>query len=108
MQLRLMAAILHEILDVLDAMQKLSGIRDLEGSLDPDAQAALDQLRSVRAGGDETINRLLERTRDKTTFHFDRGKFRNGLNRVLDRFGQDCESTILAVFEGKPQGARPH
>lgn len=108
LQLRLMAAILHEILDVLDSIQKLSGFRDLEGSLDRDAQAALDQLRSVRAGGDGTINRVLERTRDKTTFHFDRGKFRNGLNRMLARFGQDCKSTVLAVYEGTPQEVRPH
>ncbi len=42
LQLRLMAAILHEILDVLDSIEKLSGFRDLEGSLDREAQAALD------------------------------------------------------------------
>lgn len=108
LQLRLLSSLLHEVLNVLAQAERQAEFRQIERLLPLDARAALAQLRNVRAGGDKAIQKVLKRTRDKTTFHFDRGEFRQGLNRLLSRYGEDCRSTLLAIFGDTQKRLRPH
>ena len=97
LQLRLLFAMMHETLNVLAEIQKQGDFPKLEKGLDGNGQRALGVLQQIRAGQDELGKRLLTLTRNKTTYHYDYAEFRDGLNRLLDRFGKDSAAIILFI-----------
>ena len=97
LQLRLLFAMMHETLNVLVEIQKQPDFPKLEKGFDSNGQEALGFLRKIRAGQDELGKRLLTLTRNKTTYHYDHIEFRDGLRRLLDRFGKDSEAIILLI-----------
>src|SRR5713101_7866276 len=92
LQLRLLFAMMLETLNVLVEIQKQPDFPRLEKVLDDNGQNALGFLQQIRAGQDDLGKKLPTLTRNKTTYHYDHVEFRDGLKRLLDRFGKDSEA----------------
>jgi hypothetical protein len=97
LQLRLLFAMMHELLNVIEDIQKRPGFPQLEKGFDDNGQNALGYLRQIRTGQDDLGRRLLALTRNKTAYHYDHVEFREGLKRLLDHFGSNSPATILFI-----------
>ncbi len=82
MQLRLLAAFLHETLDVFKKMKERPAFKILAKRFDQDAISAMTHLEKVADGSYGAITALLKRTRNRTTFHYDRDVFKRGLRAL--------------------------
>lgn len=51
-------------------------------------------------GKDSKVSPLLKRTRNTVTFHYDRAEFANGIGSLLQRYGAEARTTLLARLEG--------
>jgi hypothetical protein len=104
LQLRFITSILYEILNVLDNASP--EFKRIEESLDEEGKVALGKLREVRSGPDKTLEKLLDRTRNRGTFHYDKDQLKKGLERFKSGYGNDCKSTL--IIKKDSQGDRPH
>ena len=100
LQIRLLRATMHEILNVLEEMERLRHLSRLEGQIDEDGQSALTRLREVRKGQDEFSRRLLAMTRHTIAYHYDHGVFEKGLKRLLARYGENSQADLMFI-EGR-------
>lgn len=99
LQLRFWAAIVYEILKVLDKAAKDEQFMRLSTKMSTDARDALTRLLNVRLGPDRTLKKFLHRTRNRAAYHYDRDAFESAINKLLDRYGRDSKSHII-VTEG--------
>ncbi len=97
LQFRLLAATMHEALQVLDGLENGSGFPALERRLDADGRSSLARLRRVRSGQDPFGKSLLAIVRHKTAYHYDHAEFSRGLHRLLAHFGHDNRSNVLLI-----------
>lgn len=97
LQLRLLAATIWEALKVVEEMEKLPGFQRLKEKMDAVGCRNLKRLQRVLSGRHPLSKIFLATTRNKTTYHYDRKEFKNGLRRLLGRYGKDSESDILSV-----------
>ncbi len=97
LQLRLLFAIMHEILNVMEDLQEQPGFPQLEKRLDDKGRSALGYLRKIRTGQDDFGKKMLAMTRHKTAYHYDHDQFKVGLDRLLERYGHDNKTSILFI-----------
>lgn len=97
LQFRHLAAIIWEALKVVKEMEELAAFKHLEKQMDADGRRNLKRLQRVLAGRDPLSKKFLAITRNKTTYHYDRGQFAQGLKRVLSRHGKDSQCDILSI-----------
>jgi len=97
LQLRLLFAIMHEILNVMEDLQGRPGFPQLEKRLNEKGRIALGYLRRIRTGQDNLGKKMVAMTRHKTAYHYDHNEFREGLTRLLDGFGRDSTTNLLFV-----------
>jgi hypothetical protein len=97
LQLRLLFAMMHETLNVLAKIEKRSAFQKIEKTLDSNGQTALAYLRQIKGGQDKFGEALLKLSRNKTTYHYDYDQFKDGLKRLINRFGKDSEIGLLFI-----------
>lgn len=97
LQIRLLFGMMHESLNVLVGIQKQPDFPKLESTLDRNGQSALAYLRQIENGQDKLGKTLLAITRHKTAYHYDYNEFREGLQRLLQRFGNDSSANLLFI-----------
>ena len=108
LQFRLLASVLHEILNVIEEMERLEGFAALQERMVESGRLALRTLSNVRNGTDKFSSKFLAMTRHQTAYHYDRAQFRSALGKVLKRFGSESDTYgILRSVEGKPQFHNP-
>jgi len=95
MQLRLLYSVMHETLNVLQDIQKQPDFPKLERRLDSNGRDALNSLQQIRNGQDELGRKFLTLSRNKTAYHYDHNQFKDGLKRLIDRFGRDCTGNLF-------------
>lgn len=103
LQFRLLASVVHEILNVIEEMERLDGFAALRERMSESGRRALCSLLNVTNGTDKFSRKFLAMTRHQTAYHYDRKQFRSALEKVLKRFGPDSDTyVILRAIDGKP------
>lgn len=85
LQLRFWAAIIYEILDVLDKLTKATEFLELQAALSTESQEALGRLVRVRQDTGGAMRNFLQTTRNRAAYHYDHNAFKNALSRLYRR-----------------------
>ncbi len=99
-KLRFIASVFYEVLLVLERLEQEPGFKQIAGALDEQGEAALKRLRTVRCGRDPEIRNLLDRTRNRVTFHYHREEFRKSLEKMIALRGTSCAYPAVIHYEG--------
>jgi hypothetical protein len=102
MYLRLTIGLLHEAMEVLLQMQELPAFTEMEKALDRRGLEALKVLREARTDYKTSLLRLMDRIRNKATFHYIRNEFAEGIKEFKAKRGEDVESSF--ILEKYPDG----
>jgi len=93
---RVFGGLVAELVRTLSNTLTDGQFRQLIEALDADGRDALRRLEAIPRDVQHPVYRVLERTRNKATFHQDPGEYAD----VLRRWGPDAESSF--VFESEP------
>lgn len=97
LQVRLLRAIMYEILKVIDELEKLEDFQKLKTMLTDEGKLSLERLHQVSAGKDSFGKRLLALTRNTTAYHYDRNLFKHALKRLITRYSGDADTNLLFI-----------
>ena len=79
---RVLCGVFHELLDCLEKLVNDQEFKKLEKDFVPECRFALNRLLEIRRSEDTEFAIILEKTRNQTAFHFDRGVIEQGLNKL--------------------------
>jgi hypothetical protein len=100
LQVRLMYSFLYEGIRVVNEIAKEPEFLKLRPTLDNDAETAFTQLLSVKLNDqwknrDWGLSEAISRARNTATFHYDRERIREALQRGLNEHGPNEQSFVV-------------
>src|SRR5438093_1374580 len=113
LQVRLLYSFLYEGLKVMNELANQPQFLKLRPTLDDDAETAFARLLSIKLK-DQWKNRnwglseAISRARNTATFHYDRERVREALQRWLDDHGSNEQSLVMFQKKSRPFGTWPY
>lgn len=95
MQMRLLASFLHEASEVIKGMHNLEDFQRLHGQMSPRGQEAFESLRNYRAHFKNSILSVIDRVRNKATFHYLRPYFADAIKEFKAKRGEAIRSSFI-------------
>jgi hypothetical protein len=101
MYIRLTMGLLHEAVQVVNSLPA-SAIKDMEESLNIEGRTALASLRLEGLHFEKSVLKVMDRIRNKATFHYLPNEFADGIKELKRERGEEVESSF--IYEDQQDG----
>ncbi len=106
LQLRLSLSLLLEAVEVIKQMKSLDEFENFRSTLSEPGKDALDYITEAIDPFEESLLQLMDRIRNKTTFHYIRKEFQDAIKEFKKKRGENVQSSF--IFEGKEPNVRAY